>query len=171
MPPPHSNPPPRDFADTHPASEVTGTDLSPIQPSWIPPNLKFEVEDATLPWTFNESSFSLIHMRYLFGGIKDWDFLFEQAYQCCAPGGWVQSCELDAAMLSDDGTADGNYAIDTWNKLFDLAGKKLGNSFTVIADDLQHKGFKKAGFEDITVVDYKVPIALSFFVDRGDERH
>ncbi|KAK0649850.1 S-adenosyl-L-methionine-dependent methyltransferase [Cercophora newfieldiana] len=147
-----------DFADTNPASSVTGTDLSPIQPSWVPPNLKFEVEDATLPWTFPPSSFDLIHMRYLFGGIKDWDFLFEQAYACCAPGGWVQSCELDAAMLSDDGTTTGNYGIDTWNKLFDLAGKKLGNSFTVIADDLQLQGVKKAGFKDVKVVNYKLPM-------------
>lgn len=68
----------------------------------------------------------------------------------------MQSCELDAAMFSDDGTADGNSGIDTWNKLFDLAGKKLGSSFAVIAEDLQHKGFEKAGFEDIKIVDYKV---------------
>jgi len=77
----------------------------------------------------------------------------------------VQSCELDAAMLSDDGTANDNYGIDTWNKLFDLAGKKLGNSFTVVADDLQQQGFKKAGFEDITVVNYKVcPVPFFSFL-------
>ena len=72
----------------------------------------------------------------------------------------MQSCELDAAMFSDDGTADGNFGIDTWNKLFDLAGKTLGNSFTVVADDLQRKGFENAGFEDIKVVDYKVLFPL-----------
>ena len=141
---------------------MTGTDLSPIQPGWVPPNLSFCLEDATLPWTFKESLFDFIHIRYLFGGIKDWDFLFEQAYRCCTPGGWVQSCELDAAMFSDDGTADGNFGIDTWNKLFDLAGKKLGNSFTVVADDLQRQGFEKAGFEDIKVVNYKVCTYLLF---------
>ena len=29
-----------DFADDHPHVEVIGTDISPIQPGWIPPNLK-----------------------------------------------------------------------------------------------------------------------------------
>lgn len=29
-----------DFADEYPNCEVIGTDLSPIQPTWIPPNLK-----------------------------------------------------------------------------------------------------------------------------------
>ena len=29
-----------DFADEHTEAEVIGTDISPIQPNWIPPNLK-----------------------------------------------------------------------------------------------------------------------------------
>jgi len=29
-----------DFADMHPNCEVIGTDISPTQPSWVPPNLK-----------------------------------------------------------------------------------------------------------------------------------
>lgn len=30
----------RDFADDHPEANVIGTDISPIQPKWVPPNLK-----------------------------------------------------------------------------------------------------------------------------------
>lgn len=30
----------RDFADDHPGANVIGTDISPIQPKWVPPNLK-----------------------------------------------------------------------------------------------------------------------------------
>ena len=30
----------RDFADDHPNVEVVGTDILPIQPSWVSPNLK-----------------------------------------------------------------------------------------------------------------------------------
>lgn len=29
-----------DFADQYPNAEVVGTDISPIQPTWIPANLK-----------------------------------------------------------------------------------------------------------------------------------
>lgn len=32
-----------DFADEHPECEVIGIDLSPVQPSWVPPNCRFEV--------------------------------------------------------------------------------------------------------------------------------
>ena len=30
-----------------PGCTVIGTDISPTQPTWIPPNLKFEIKDAT----------------------------------------------------------------------------------------------------------------------------
>lgn len=30
----------RDFADEYPNAEVIGTDISPIEPFWVPPNLK-----------------------------------------------------------------------------------------------------------------------------------
>ena len=41
-----------DFADEHPAAEVIGIDLSPIQPTWIPPNCMFVVDDAEENWLY-----------------------------------------------------------------------------------------------------------------------
>lgn len=38
--PVHSSQAHRDFADDHPEANVIGTDISPIQPKWVPPNLK-----------------------------------------------------------------------------------------------------------------------------------
>ncbi|KAE9969589.1 hypothetical protein BLS_005308 [Venturia inaequalis] len=37
-----------DFADLYPSAEVIGTDLSMIQPDWVPPNLRFDIDDAEL---------------------------------------------------------------------------------------------------------------------------
>ncbi|KAJ5547096.1 hypothetical protein N7494_004681 [Penicillium frequentans] len=55
-----------DFADSHPSAEVMGTDLSPIQPSWVPPNLRFLVDDAESPWLFSTSRpFDFVHARDL----------------------------------------------------------------------------------------------------------
>ena len=45
-----------DAADRYPSALVTGTDLSPIQPSWVPPNCKFEIDDAEREWTHPEVS-------------------------------------------------------------------------------------------------------------------
>lgn len=35
-----------DFGDEYPEAEVIGTDLSPIQPAFVPPNVRFFIEDS-----------------------------------------------------------------------------------------------------------------------------
>ncbi|CAJ0552277.1 Ff.00g062560.m01.CDS01 [Fusarium sp. VM40] len=82
-----------DFADEYPNAEVIGTDISPIEPFWVPPNLKFEIEDCTQEWTFAPNSADHIHIRWLIGSIPDWNQLFREAYKTCKPGGWVESFE------------------------------------------------------------------------------
>lgn len=39
-----------DMADQHPGASIIGTDLSPIQPKWVPPNCRFEVDDFEQEW-------------------------------------------------------------------------------------------------------------------------
>ncbi|KAF5005150.1 hypothetical protein FDECE_8407 [Fusarium decemcellulare] len=146
-----------EFADRYSGVEVTGTDLlSPCQPQWVPPNVRFEIDDATQSWSWNDNHFDFVHIRYLFGAIKDWTALFKEAYRCCAPGGWVQSVEADIKFHSDDSTIDLEPAFETFWKLFDDGGKILGNSFFV--HDLQKEGFEDVGFEDVRTVDYKFPV-------------
>ncbi|KGM92572.1 uncharacterized protein PADG_11403 [Paracoccidioides brasiliensis Pb18] len=41
-----------DFADEFQSTTVIGNDLSPIQPSWIPPNCKFYVDDVESEWVY-----------------------------------------------------------------------------------------------------------------------
>lgn len=55
-----------DVADDHPQARVIGIDLSPIQPTSVPPNLEFQVMDADEEWDFNER-FDLIHTRLMNG--------------------------------------------------------------------------------------------------------
>jgi hypothetical protein len=43
-----------------------------------------------------------------------------------------------------------------WGKFFIEGGKKIGQPFTVIDDDLQRKSMEDAGFVDIQVIDHKV---------------
>lgn len=143
-----------EFADRYPNAEIIGTDLSPCQPEWVPPNVRFEIDDAVLGWTWEPNEFDFIHIRYIFGAIKDWTALFREAYRCCAPGGWVQSAEADVEFRCDDGTIDKEPNLKVYKKLFEEGGKILGNPFFVY--DQQVKGFEDAGFEDIETVDYKV---------------
>ncbi|KAM0433655.1 hypothetical protein ACHAQK_009089 [Fusarium lateritium] len=145
-----------EFADRYPNAEIIGTDLSPCQPEWVPPNVRFEIDDAVMEWTWEPNEFDFIHIRYIFGAIKDWTALFREAYRCCAPGGWVQSVEADVEFRCDDGTIDKEPNLKLYKKLFEEGGKILGNSFFVY--DEQVTGFEEAGFEEIKTVDYKIPV-------------
>ena len=57
-----------EMADLYPAAEVLGTDLSPIQPAWVPPNVKFEVDDCEDDWTWPPNHFDYIHAQLLISG-------------------------------------------------------------------------------------------------------
>ncbi|KAH6637237.1 S-adenosyl-L-methionine-dependent methyltransferase [Chaetomium tenue] len=147
-----------DFADAHPGVEVIGTDISPIQPGWVPPNLQFEMEDATQPWTFAAESFDFVHIRYMFGSVADWDALFAEAYRVLRPGGYIETFEADARMYAPDGTVLEGSPLDQWGKVFREGGKKFGRTFMVVGEDLQRKGLEAAGFVDLVQQDFKAPI-------------
>ena len=40
-----------DMAEEYPSAQVLGIDLSPVQPDWVPPNCRFEVDDFELEWS------------------------------------------------------------------------------------------------------------------------
>ncbi|KAJ9151267.1 Methyltransferase domain-containing protein [Pleurostoma richardsiae] len=147
-----------DFADEFPNTEVIGTDISPIQPSWVPPNLKFEIEDCTQQWTFPSDSFDFVHIRWLNGSIDDWAKLFREAYRCCKPGGYLESFEGAPYLESDDGTVKDTEALGQWGKLFVEAGRRFGRSFTTVPDGIQRKAIEEAGFVEVDEKNIKTPI-------------
>ncbi|RAH61698.1 methyltransferase [Aspergillus piperis CBS 112811] len=92
-----------DYADEHPEAEVIGNDLSPIQPSWIPPNCRFEVDDFEQPWSYSKP-FDYIHGRELEGCVRDIDNLYRQALENLKPGGWMEMASMEVNTYSDDDT-------------------------------------------------------------------
>ena len=62
-------------------AEVIGSDLSPIQPNFVFPNLRFELDDAQLEWTYQDKTFDFVHLRYLGGSIGDWLALYSQIFR------------------------------------------------------------------------------------------
>ncbi|KAI1393036.1 S-adenosyl-L-methionine-dependent methyltransferase [Hypoxylon trugodes] len=147
-----------DFADDYPGAEVIGVDISPQKPQWIPPNLRFEVEDVTLPWTYQPNSFDYIHLRWLTGCVEDWNGFYREIYKALKPGGYFEHKESTCLMVSDDGTVTENSALSQWGRVFTEAGRKLGRTFSVVEDGLQVKGMKEAGFEIVLEKDLKTPI-------------
>ena len=70
-----------DAGDLYPEAEVIGVDLSPIQPNWTAPNVKFEIDDITQPWTWESNSMDFIHVRTMGGSIKDWPGFLQECYK------------------------------------------------------------------------------------------
>lgn len=69
-----------DFADQFPSAQVIGFDLSVIQPTWVAPNVRFEINDACGPdWGYQKNSFDFIHVRAMYGSVADWPAFYRQA--------------------------------------------------------------------------------------------
>jgi SAM-dependent methyltransferase len=145
-----------DIADQYPSAQVLGTDLSPIQPDFVPPNCSFEIDDVTLEWTFPVDHFDFIHIREMFGSVPDWDYFFEQAYRHIKPGGWVEIVEHSVEPISDDDTVGPDHFFRLWGQTVISMGEKLGKSFHIWKEA---KGYmERAGFVDVVEVPYKWPV-------------
>ncbi|KAK5653287.1 hypothetical protein OQA88_9186 [Cercophora sp. LCS_1] len=148
-----------DMADVFPSATIIGTDISPTQPSWVPPNVKFEIEDANLDWTFPANSFDFIHVRYLHGAIGDWPKFYASVLTALKPGGWFQQCEPNIELRVDNPAVPfgEDHVFKQWAQLFYSAGDKIGREFRVDADRL--RGYAEgAGFEGVVTKKYKLPI-------------
>lgn len=145
-----------DFADEYPAATVIGTDLSPIQPKSVPPNCRFEIDDARDKWLYPVDHFDLIHIRSLFGSIDDWPSLYEQAYKHLKPGGYIEQLEISVNMESDDGSLKPGDPLVQFGNLFVQAGQITGQTFTII--DSMKQGIQDAGFVNIHEQVWKVPL-------------
>ncbi|ODH53547.1 hypothetical protein GX48_00380 [Paracoccidioides brasiliensis] len=144
-----------DFADAHPESEVIGNDLSPIQPSWVPSNCSFEIDDLEATWPYSRP-FDFIHGRELAGSISDFDKLFAQAYKHLTPGGFFEIQSIEPAFYSDDGTLSKAKNAVRWGDLVLESSAKFGKPLNVVPS-LPDK-LKRVGFQDVSTIVLKLPI-------------
>lgn len=148
-----------DMADTYPAAEVIGTDISPIQPLWVPPNCVFHIDDAQLEWTYTPGSFDFVHMRALYGSIGDWPALYAQAYRALAPGGWLEDLELNITLHSDlpEIRDDPDHIFKRWANIFFGATDKMGRTLRIGMGTTMRDMITDAGFVNVTHKAYQVP--------------
>jgi Methyltransferase domain len=144
-----------DFADAYPSASVIATDLSPIQPTLVPPNLEFQVDDFCTEWTFTKQSFDFIHARSIYGCVADYPALYDQVLQHLRPGGWYEQAEISVITRSEDGSIVGT-STERWGPLALECGVRFGKSFG-IAEDTERL-FRQAGFENVVYRTFKWPI-------------
>ncbi|KAK0387226.1 hypothetical protein NLU13_5539 [Sarocladium strictum] len=146
-----------DMADEFPNSDVFGTDLSPIQPDWVPANCRFHVDDYEDEWTYRESEkFDYIHGRALSGTSADWSRFYGNVLQTLKPGGWVEMQEYDAYIFSDDDSFDRAPWTKEWCEKLDGASKLFGKPFNVAK--YHRQWMIDAGFQDVQELVYRIPI-------------
>lgn len=147
-----------DCGDEFPMAEVIGTDISPIQPSWVPPNVKFEIDDCLEDWTWPEDHFDLVHARALYGVIPSWSDLYAKAFRHLKSGGWFQALEMDVKIESDHVNFPADHIFNRWANLIYKAGEKLGCSFTISQGQQMKQYMTDAGFVDVAEKKVKAPL-------------
>ncbi|KAF9872378.1 methyltransferase domain-containing protein [Colletotrichum karsti] len=96
-----------------PFYRITGVDLSPIQPSFVPPNVTFYVDDLEDDWTYSYK-FDFIYGRMLTGSIGDWPRFMRQSFEWLEPGGWIELSDILLDLQSDDGSVTPECAVQRW---------------------------------------------------------
>lgn len=147
-----------DFADSFPDTTVIGTDLSPIQPDMVPPNLHFYVDDVESDWIYeSHEAFDFIHGRSMGGSISNWDRLCSQAVEHLKPGGWIELQEYEGRIVSeDDPELEKCPNILLWQKTVVEASLRFGRSMDITSS--LKENLSKTGLLDVQDDVYKVPI-------------
>jgi SAM-dependent methyltransferase len=142
-----------EVADLYPNAIVIGLDISPIQPTWVPPNCKFWLENANETWDF-EAKFDLVHCRQMHMALDE-KHLFWQSHEALKPGGWLEISEIALPLRCQDKTLKGT-ALLRWHDEMMRASVAIGTPF-----DKPHsyrQWMEEAGFVNVQEVVKVLPL-------------
>ncbi|KAK2031343.1 methyltransferase domain-containing protein [Colletotrichum zoysiae] len=152
-----------EMGDLFPSAEIQGIDLSPIQPAWVPPNVKFIVDDVEDTW-LNGSNFDFVHLRNMVPVLKSPVNLLRNAYECdflafphqhMKPGAWVELQDVDGQVHCDDGTLPPDWPLVRFTNHLVEAFAKFGTNSHAAVFGRQY--LEEAGFVNIQHNTVKLP--------------
>lgn len=146
-----------EMADTYPMAEVIGTDIAPVQPNWVPPNVQFFLEDAEDTWTFSPNTFDLVFSRETSFAIRDWSQFVSQAWTALKSDGWLELSATHPQTCCDDGSLDLNTShlaktAEIYLQIGEATGATLEAPYTWAGQ------MRQAGFVDVEEHRFKVPL-------------
>ncbi|KAH0426072.1 UMTA protein [Colletotrichum camelliae] len=147
-----------DFADEFPSADVIGVDISPIQPGWVPPNCKFQIDDIEQDWTFPASHFDFVHVRNMEGSVSNWVDFYKKAFETIKPGGYIEVKEMDIECRSQIQTLPEDHPFKNWRKFLSQACDKIGKIPNQVHDHGIAKALREAGFVDVVEKKWPIPI-------------
>lgn len=146
-----------EMGDLYPEGTIEATDLSPIQPSAVPANVQFIIDDAEqADWAIPENYYDFVHTRILEGCFLDMGAVIKTAFKHTKPGGYLESQELNPYPHSDDGTMPNDWPFMRYVEKLQEASLEVGRELN-IAPKLRG-WFEAAGFVDIQQRVFKAPI-------------
>lgn len=146
-----------DVGDVYPEAEVIGTDIAPVQPTWIPPNVQFFLEDAEDMWTFSPDSFSLVFAREMSFAVRDWPNFISQAWTALKPGGWLELSATHPQTQCDDGSLNlKTSGLARCAEYYLEVAEAMGTSLH--APFFWAQQMRDAGFVDIQTQIFKMPL-------------
>ncbi|KAJ4293537.1 hypothetical protein N0V90_008820 [Kalmusia sp. IMI 367209] len=133
-------------AEQHPDARVVGTDLSPIQPNYVPVNCSFEIADAEDEWNYSRP-FDYIHGRALLTCFADPRSIIQKAYDNLAPGGYLELQDGLFPFQFMDPQPSPEHPLRAFLEQVAACGAMIGRPWT----NVQHykRWMQELGFEDV----------------------
>ncbi len=144
------------MAELYPAARIDATDLSPIQPSAVPTNVDFIVDDAEEEWTVPENHYDFVHSRILMGCFHDFKTIVQKGFRHTKPGGWMECSDVTMLPECDDGTMPVDWPFKDWSENMNRASE-IAERPLQMADKLK-TWMTEAGFVDVQEKVVKLPI-------------
>jgi SAM-dependent methyltransferase len=143
-----------EFATQFPSAVIKGTDLSPIQPDYVPPNCHFEIDDAEDTWVYSHK-FDYIHGRMLVTCFNSHLTVFSSAFEFLRPGGYIELQDVSFPFLGADDKWNGT-AFKHWMGLVMDAAKALGKDWNQVPKYKEY--LERVGFVDVVEHRFDIPL-------------
>lgn len=143
------------MADRFPEAEITATDITAtLQPSSAPPNVFFELDDASEDWAW-PNPFDFIHIRGLMGAFTDWNHIYAQAGRNLKRGGSLEVADMGMINLT---VKPSNSHIEAFNLAIQAAARKATIGLNL--DHLQRPAFEASGLSVVKTKSLQVPLGI-----------
>ncbi|KAL8926742.1 MAG: hypothetical protein Q9208_002816 [Pyrenodesmia sp. 3 TL-2023] len=140
-------------SERFPDAEIVATDITCFQPTGVPANLFFEIDDAQEgEWTFTDS-FDFIHIRGLSGAFRDWGAVYKEAFKHLQPNGILEVADFGAVRL---GEAIPDSYVSIYNGACLTAAEQAG--ITLGLDHMKKPLLEAAGFSIAKNRTFDVPL-------------
>ena len=149
---------PIELADTNmlPGADITGIDLSSIQPEEVPENVFFEIQDCSdSDWCRDEGSIDLIHSRFMAGSLESYKSVIWTSRKYLKKGsGWLELHEIHPTPQCDDGTMKSDWGFKEWEeKLFHASKEKLHPPRPIRVAERLKDWMEESGYVDVSTLE------------------